>query len=266
MSGVVLKELQFYIFRWSVNFRNQKALYWHFIIESFTIVMNNLAFYFIWMMFSYTVGAIHGWGMAHIMGAISAGLLTIGIMDTLCGSMPSLQNMVPSGGFDALMSRPKNLYLQILNQDFRPSAIGDLLQGAIGVGIFCYWVDAGWSDVLCILIMLIPAVIAMISFIFTTDCVIFWLPQAKIIVSTLGDMMYLPLTQPISLLRGKMRAFYMTVVPVLLVGGLPIEVVTYHTYQLIAVSYAIALSWLFFSIWILRCAVRRYESGNGVGG
>lgn len=265
MMQTLRNEIRFYAFRWYLNFRNQKALYWHFMIESLSIVVNNAAFYFIWMMFSHTVGPLNGWGMAHIMGAISTGLLTIGLMDTLCGSMPSLQGLVPGGHFDALLTKPKNLYTRILNQDFRPSAVGDVIQGAIGLGIFCYWVDASWLDVVCILIMLVPAVIAIISFIFTTDCVIFWLPQTPIIGSTLGDLMYLPVTQPISLLRGKMRVFYLVVVPTLLVGGLPVEVVAYHQYGLIAVSYAVSFAWLGLSIWVLNRAVRHYESGNGVG-
>ena len=258
-------EWRYYRFKWRVNVENQKALRWNFMLQAISIVINNSTFFVIWLLFSQTLGVVNGWGMPQITGALSFGLLTIGCMDTIFGSVQSLKEMVPTGSFDALLTKPKNLYLRVISQDFTPSGTGDFLQGLIGTIVYCYWIKADWTDILCLLIMLPPSLVAMISFLYTCDCLIFWLPQTPIVSTALMDLMFLPLTQPISLVRGGLRFFYLIGVPVLLVGGLPVEAVTYHRYDLIALSYAISGAWLVFSLWIFKVSVRRYESGNVIG-
>jgi ABC-type uncharacterized transport system permease subunit len=132
--------------------------------------------------------------------------------------------------------------------------------------IFFWLTKASFGTVLLFLIMLPPAATVQLSFIVTCECAIFWLPQAPIIGSVCRDLIILPTTQPISMLRGVMRIIYLTAIPALLVAGLPIEAITYrHPLHLIGIAYGVSLAWLALSVWVLNKSVHRYESGNVIG-
>lgn len=261
----LFNELRFYGYQWQQNLKNQQAMRINFLTQLIGMVLSNTSFFIIWIMFSKAVGVVNGWGAVQTFGMMSVSMMTFGVVHTLFGSTGSVTDLVPTGEFDALLTKPKNLYVRIINRDMSPSAAGDLIQGIVGAIIFLFMIKADLASILLFLIMLPPAVMAQLSFIMICDCLIFWLPQTPMIGNTLRDLIILPTTQPISMLRGFMRVVYLTAIPALLVAGTPVEMVTYYKYELIAVAYAVGLVWLSLSVWVLKTAVRRYESGNVIG-
>ncbi len=259
------RELTFFAYQWRQNLKNQQALRTSFVLQIVAMFLNNIAFFVIWIMFSRAVGMINGWGVMQTFGMMCVSMLTYGIVHALFGSTGSLSDTVPNGQFDAYLAKPKNLYTRIINRQMEPTALGDLLQGILGMMIFFCMTHASIGTILLFLVMVPPGAIAQVSFIMVMDCIIFWLPQTPVIGNTLRDLIILPTTQPISLIRGTLRVIYLTAIPALLVAGLPIEIITYHTYSLLALAYTVSLIWLAISIWVLNISVRRYESGNVIG-
>ena len=259
------KELRFYFFQLKKNFENKRVLRINFIMQVVGMFTSNLSFFIIWMVFSNALGPINGWGIRETFGMLCVSIFTFGIVHTFFGSIATLVTRVPTGAFDSFLTKPKSLYLRILNHEFSVSALGDLIQGTLGLIILMIWAKPSLEAVLIIFLMLPPAVLAQIAFAMTADCIVFWLPHAHNLSTALRDLVLLPSTQPISLLRGPMRFIYLFVIPALVVAGLPIEAFTHKDWSIFALAYAIAIGWFLISYWVLTISLRRYESGNIIG-
>ncbi len=261
----LLNEISFYCMQLKQNFRNQRALHMSFFLQIIGMFINNLSFFVIWIMFSRSIGPINGWGPMQTFGMLSVSILVYGIVHTFFGSTGNMHVFVPTGQFDALLTKPKSLYIRMINAEFSVSAIGDLIQGILGVIIFLCFVQPSLQQIFIILMLIPPAVIIHIAFALTCDCVAFWLPNTDSLTKALYDLIMLPSTQPISLLQGVIRFFYLFVIPALLIAGTPIEAFTTSNWKLFCLSYTIAVTWFLISYFVLKYSLRRYESGNSIG-
>lgn len=257
-----LNELAYYKFQFIRNVRNQRVLRGSTLVLVFGMIFSNCCFMLVWTMFSKAIGPINGWGTAQTFGIQAYAIFTFGVSFTLFGSLGSLYPHIERGSFDVFLTKPKSLYVRLINNELLPTALGDVLHGLVSLSIFCLWVK---PNIGLLLVMMPPAILIQIAFVMTSDCISFWLPQAPGLAKAVKELLIVPTIQPISLFQGWMRIACLTVVPALVVSGLPVEVVTYHRYHLIAVAYAVSILWLVISIGVLKISVRRYESGNVIG-
>lgn len=258
-------ELRYHIFQLRQNFNNKKMLRTSFILQVLSMFLSNLSFFIIWMIFSQTIGTHNGWGTLQTFGMLSFAILIFGIVHSCFGSLMYWGEKVPTGAFDAFLTKPKSLYIRIINNDFNVGALGDLIQGTLGVGIFLVMSHASLPSVLVMMLMIIPACAIQVAFINICNSTMFWLPQANNLPSALNNFILLPSTQPISLLNGAMRFIYLFLIPALVVAGLPIETFIHASWKIFFLSYAIAIFWLLLSLWIMKISLQRYESGNSIG-
>lgn len=260
-----LNELRFYVFRWRLNFRNLHALKMSFWMNVIGIIIGNMIFYVSWLFLMHAIGPVNGWGVVQTLGMLAFNMLSFGFCWGAFGSQTMLQPRIQTGSFDSFLSKPKNLYIRIINDQSSPSVLGWILQGTIGLSIFFALTDFNLKILFFIIIMMPPAVMAQTSFLMVTDCVAFWLPYSQGLGKSLNELMMASAGQPLSLLQGGLRFFYIAIVPSLIIAGLPIELITYNTTSLIAIAYGVTLCWLMLSVWVLKISVRRYESGNMIG-
>jgi ABC-2 type transport system permease protein len=225
-------------------------------------MVSNSSFFAIWLMFAQAIGVVNGWGMAQTFGALSISILTFGITHSLFGSLGDIYRFIHSGALDSLLVRPKNIYLKLITFKLDGVAFGDLLQGAVGLGIYFWWVKADWAHILLVCAMIPPACMVHVAFIMMCDTITFWLPQASNIGRALRDLIMLPSTQPISLIKGVLRWIYLLAIPALVQSGLPIEALTYNKWYYLLLAYAIGIFWVWLSVWVFKKSLRRYESGN----
>jgi len=259
------REISFYLFRLKLNFNNKRVLQASFLLQILSMFIANSSFFIIWVLFSRTLGSINGWGALQTFGMISLALLIFGICHTMFGTLGRMYEVVPNGAFDAHLTKPKSLYVRIINNEFYVSAIGDLIQGTLGLLIFIYLANLSFQSILLLFLMLPPAVLVELSITVLYDCIIFWLPQAPNLSQALFNLVMLPSTQPISLLRGAFRFIYLFILPALVISGLPIEVLAQNRWSICLLAYAIAITWFLISRWVLKISIHRYESGNSIG-
>lgn len=257
-----LNELSFYGFQFRRNVENQRVLRGSTLVLVLGMIFSNCTFMVVWYFFSQAIGTINGWGAAQTFGIQAIAIFTFGIGFMMFGSLGALYPHIERGSFDAFLTKPKNLYVRIGNNEMMPAVLGDLVHGFICMVMYCVWAK---PNIGLLLLMLPPAVLIQIAFTMAADCISFWLPQAPGLAKAVRELIIGPSIQPLSLFNGWMRIVCLIVVPALVVSGLPVEVVTYHKYELIVLSYIISIIWLFLSIWILKISVRRYESGNVIG-
>lgn len=259
------KELDFYKYQLAKNFKNERALRLSFSIQIIGMIINNLAFYVIWIYFMKAIGNTNGWGVIDAIGLLSVSIFSYGASHVLFGGINELTDKVISGSFDSLLTKPKSLYFRILNQRFNVSAIGDLLQGIVGIIIFIALAQPSFTQILLLIVMLPPAIIIMTAFNIIADCLIFWSPQAENLNKAFSDLLIMPSTQPITLLTGFMHFFYIFAIPAMLLAGLPVQALKDANWWLVPLAYAIAIFWYLLSKFVLSRALKRYESANFFG-
>ncbi len=247
------------------NVKNEKALRGSFLIQIFGMAISNLSFFIIWIFFSQAVGSINGWGPLETFGMLSVTIFMFGLCNSTFGGLAHWYNLVPTGVFDTFMIRPKSIYLRVMTIRCNVSAIGDLIQGLIGIGIFLYLSDTTPERLFFMLALFIPSLMAHIAMLMVANCVIFWVPQAPSVCQALFNLALLPSTQPISLLDGAMRFIYLFIIPALLMAGLPIENFIKPDINMLLLAYGIGSVWLFLSWLLLSASIKRYESGNTIG-
>jgi ABC-type uncharacterized transport system permease subunit len=261
----LMKEIRFFIFRIKKNFANEKVLRSSFLLQMVGVFISNLSFFIIWIVFSRAVGPVNGWGALQTFGMLSISIFSFGVVHSICGSMWNWYEMVPNGAFDSFLTKPKSLFLRVATNRFSVSACGDLIQGMIGIAIFIFLASPSLYKCLLLLVMIVPAIVVHFSLMMFFNYVIFWLPQATSLTRSLNELILLPSTQPISILKGGMRFFYLFIIPALLIGGLPIEVWLKPDWGMVLLAYAIAAFWFFVSHRFFYYSLRRYESGNCIG-
>lgn len=261
----LVQDWSFYIFQLGKNLKNQRALRLSFGLQILGMFLNNIAFFVIWLFFIQAIGVINGWGIKETFGLLSVSVFTFGLARTFFGGIGQLGDRVLTGAFDSFLTKPKSLYLRILNQDFYVSALGDLIQGALGIAIFLYLTQPSAEQVLLLLVMLPPAIIIHAAFGLISDCIIFWFPQAEQLNRAFLDVIIMPSTQPIALLEGAMRFVYIFVVPAMLLAGLPVQAFIGFDWKLVVIAYGVAIGWLLVSRLILRWSLKKYESANFFG-
>lgn len=262
MTSALLSELRFHACEWWLNFRNQKALRGSFWTQVVGMFLSNVSFFVIWMSFSHTVGEVQGWGVLQTFGLLSISIFTFGVAFVLFGSSWTWMLVIPNGQLDTYLTKPKSLYVRLLNQKFLVSAVGDLLQGTLGLVLFLALSEASWDQILRLVPMLAVAISIYISFFMTCGCLIFLIPESPGLGRVLGDLLLMPSLQPISMLQGALRTVYLTVVPALIISGLPVEVFMRFDLAKVSIAVGVAAIWFALSLVTLRFAIRRYESSN----
>ncbi len=258
-------EIRYFLKQTQINFRNERALWLGFTMQAIGMIISNMSFFIIWIFFSKTIGIVNGWGPLQTFGMLSISIFIYGLSHSIFGSVWSWSDKVPTGAFDSLLTKPKNLYLRVISTHCSVSAFGDLIQGLAGMIIYIILTKEPFSHTVWLLIMLVPAAFIHVAFLITVMCTIFWVPQSTELGRSLGNLLLLPSTQPISLLDGILRWIYLFMFPALVVAGLPIEMFTTPDPAKLALSYGITIGWVWFSYIVFTRSVRRYESGNSIG-
>lgn len=258
-------ELRYLLKQTQINFRNEKALIWSFLAQAVGMIISNSSFFIIWIFFSQTIGVVNRWGALQTFGMLSISIFIYGVTHSVLGSVWSWSDTVPTGAFDSYLTKPKNLYIRVLSMRCNVSAFGDMVQGVVGICIFIAMTKEPMTHTLWLILMLIPAAVIHVVFLMAVMSVIFWIPQSTELGRSLGNLMLMPCTQPISILDGVLRWVYLFVFPALVVAGLPIEMFTTPDVMTLVLSYAIAAGWMGISYLVFTRSVRRYESGNSIG-
>lgn len=262
MLVTIKKEWFFHKAQLKKNFINQGALRLSFMLQIIGMILNNLSFFIIWMFFSQAIGVVNGWGMQQTFLMLCVSILVYGIGNSIFGGVGDLYEFVRQGALDSVLVRPKNMYLKLIAREFKVSAIGDVLQGLVGIFAYGIWMKMPIIDIFLLLLMVPAGVILQIGFIMIGDCIVFWLPSAGNLGRIFVDLILLPTTQPISLLNNWLRWFYLLVIPALVIAGLPVETLIHQKYYYIPIAYAIGIFWVWLSVWVFKKSLRRYESGN----
>ncbi|OHA83270.1 MAG: hypothetical protein A2937_03920 [Candidatus Yonathbacteria bacterium RIFCSPLOWO2_01_FULL_47_33b] len=258
----MMQELHFALYALKKNIQSSAELRASFLMNVVGMTINNTAFIILWVFFVKSVGVIGGWTAADIVGLQGFTALCYGLTFSFGAGIQRLPDYVATGAFDRFMLSPKNLLLRIVTSSFSASAVGDIVFGVICLGIYGILIHASIAQALLIFLLVILSTVLFFSVTIVIYSVSFLFTDASSVVNGLFEMFLTPALFHGGAFQGAMRAVFMFVIPALLIGTIPVEIVKDLSLGKVAIVAGFAVAWFIFAINIFNRAVHRYESSN----
>jgi len=233
-----------------------------FVTQIVGMMINNLSFVLIWVIFFQSFPEVNGWRIQEILLLNAISSFYFGLVAMFGRGAIHLSVMISKGELDQFLTYPKNVLWQLSTSKTEISAIGDIL---FGVVLFFL---SGYVSVLnflfFLLLGLLTAIIAY-SFVVITQSFFFFV-EAKL--EQTEDALFQILMSfslyPQSVFTGVLKVISLTVFPVFFLGSLPVDLLKKFGWGEFLGMIAFAAFIFCLSVVIFKTGLKRYESGSSI--
>ncbi len=258
----MLKELNFALYAIKKNIQSSAELRTSFIMNIVGMAINNLSLIILWVFFVKSVGVIGGWTVADIIGLQGFVALCFGLVFSVAAGIRKLPEYITSGSFDRFMLSPKNLLVRIATASFGVSALGDVIFGIICLVTYALLIQASIYQILLLILLTIISTLIFLSIGIVVYSTGFLFTDASSMTSSLFDSFLTPALFHGGSFQGVMRFIFTFLIPSLLIGTLPVEIVRDISLEKLLLVLILGLVWFIISIKIFKISVKKYESSN----
>ena len=260
-----MKNIKFALLNIKKNFKNEKELKSSFIISIVGMVINDVSFLILWYYFGKKLGVVNGWGPMDIFGLYGFATTAFGIVVSMFSGMIEIPNYISSGSFDKYLLTPKNILLKVSTSKISVSAFGDLLFGIICFTIFAFSRRLTILKLLLAVILIIIGCIIFYSFTLICMSVSFYLMDGYNVSQGLYELFLNNTLYHGGAFTGVLRIIFIYIVPSLLVGTIPVEIVKRLDLNTFIMLIVLTIFWLVVSIMFFYKSLKKYESNNLFG-
>lgn len=263
-----MRSLRLAIINIKKNFLNARELKSAFIISIIGMFLNNFSFTFLWLYFGKSVGVLNGFAPMDIFGIYAINTTSYGIVCAFLYGLFNIPSYISSGNFDKFLITPKNTLIKVVTSSISTSAFGDLLFGVTCFIIFCLSTKLSVIGFLLMILFIILSTIIFFSFSLICMSISFYLMDGENISNGLYGMFVGSSLYHGGAFTGVLKAIFIFIVPSLLLGAIPIEIINSFSFLKILLFIILTVFWLVFSIYFFYRSLRKYESNNffGFGG
>lgn len=263
-----MRSLRLAIINIKKNFLNARELKSAFIISIIGMFLNNFSFTFLWLYFGKSVGVLNGFAPMDIFGIYAINTTSYGIVCAFLYGLFNIPSYISSGNFDKFLITPKNTLIKVVTSSISTSAFGDLLFGVTCFIIFCLSTKLSVIGILLMILFIILSTIIFFSFSLICMSISFYLMDGENISNGLYGMFVGSSLYHGGAFTGVLKAIFIFIVPSLLLGAVPIEIINSFSFLEILLFIILTVFWLVFSIYFFYRSLRKYESNNffGFGG
>lgn len=258
----MMQELNFALYAIKKNIQSSAELRTSFLMNIIGMAINNISFIVLWVFFIQSVGIIGGWTTSDIIGLQGFTAICYGLVFSFGGGIKKLPDYVLGGAFDRFMLSPKNILMRVATSSFSASGIGDLLFGIICMIIYGILLHASVLQVALMILLVVLSTIIFFAFTVIVYSVSFLFTDAAPVVEGIFSFFFTPAIFHGGSFQGATRVFFVFVVPSLLIGTIPVEIVKDISMGKLAIVAIFTVLWLVLSIKIFNRAIRHYESSN----
>src|SRR3989338_3762205 len=255
-------ELRFALYAIKKNIQNSAELRTSFVMNIVGIAVNNIAFIILWTFFIQSVGVVNGWTTTDIVGLQGFVALNLGIVYSIAAGIRKFPETVSNGSFDRILLSPKHLLIRVATSSFGVSAVGDVLFGIICLGIYGFLIQVSLLQILFMCLLVIAATIIFFAVVVIISSISFLLTDPVDVAMGLSDLFITPSIFHGGVFQGATRFVFTFLVPSLLIGSIPVEIVRDISFQKLLLICVLAPIWLCLAVWIFHRGVRKYESAN----
>lgn len=263
-----MKNLKLSILNIKKNFQNAKELKSAFITSIIGMCLNNIAFIILWFNFGTMVGNINGWEKFDIIGLYGFSAISYGLVFTFLYGINNIPTYISSGNFDKYLLTPKNTLLKVATSAISISAIGDLIFGLFCGIAYIFLAQFTILQILESLVLIIISATIFFSFTLICMCLSFYFMEGENISTGMFQMFLAPSLYHGGAFSKPLRIIFIYVIPSLLLGAIPVEIVKNLTVLNFVGILVLSLFWLLVSIFFFYKSLKKYESNNffGFGG
>lgn len=247
------------------NFKNEKELKSSFIISVVGMCINNVAFLIIWYYFGKTIGNLNGWSPIDIFGLYGFSSTTFGIVASFFSGMFEIPTYITTGNFDKYLLTPKNILVKVSTSKISTSAMGDLLFGFVCFIVFALNIKLTIVQLLFSIILLIIASVVFFAFSLICMSVSFYLMDGQNVSKGMYELFLNNTIYHGGAFTGILRVVFTFLVPSLLVGAIPVEILKSLSIQNLLIAALLAIFWLIVSVAFFYKSLKKYESNNLFG-
>lgn len=258
----MLQEIHFALFAIKKNIQSSAELRTSFLMNVIGMTINNTAFILLWVFFVKSVGVIGGWTAVDIVALQGFTALCFGIVFSFGAGLRKLPEQVTNGTFDRFMLSPKNILSRVCTSAFGVSSLGDIVFGIACLIIYGVLIHASLFQIFLMFVLVILSTTLFFAVAVACYSASFYFEDSAFVVSGIFELFFTPSLFHGGAFQGAMRAFFMFVIPSLLVGTIPVEIVKNLSMEKLAIVGLFTALWLVASIKIFNLSVRRYESSN----
>lgn len=260
-----MRSVKMAFFNIKKNFQNAKELKSSFIISIIGMCINNISFLILWYYFGKMMGNLNGWEAYDVFGLYGICSTSFGFICAFFYGLYNVPNYISTGNFDKYLLTPKNTLLKVITSSISTSALGDLLFGIICFIIFAIIYKFTFVQILISFVLMIISCIVFFAFSLICMSISFYLMDGENISTGLYGMFVSASLYHGGAFTGILKAIFIFVVPSLLLGAVPVELIKSMSFINIGIIFLISLLWLIISIVFFYKSLKKYESNNFFG-
>ena len=247
------------------NIKNAKELKSAFIISIVGMMLNNVAFLFLWYYFGKTVGELNGWKAEDIFGLYAFTTVSYGIVSGFLNGIFSIPTYISTATLDNYLLTPKNILLKIATSRVSTSAFGDLLYGIICFIIFIILRNLSITQILFSILLMILVTVIFYAFCIICMSISFYVMDGQNVSSGFYNMFLSNSLYHGGAFTGILRFVFTFIMPSLLLGAVPVELVNNFTVDKLLIMIIFSIFWLVVAILFFNKSLKKYESNNLFG-
>jgi ABC-2 type transport system permease protein len=259
----MLKEIKFVLYSIKQNIKSSAELRSSFWTSLLGMAINNISFLIIWMSFGNVAGNMGGWQSVDYLLAFGISTFSFGLCFGFFTGIRNLPEIVKYGDLDKFLLSPKNILLRLSTSKIESAAFGDLLFGFVCVSVWVY-LTSNFSAFVIFNILFFTILATLIWYFFSVaiNSVAFYFADARTVVQGLFELLITPSIFYGGAFQGILRNVFIFIVPSMLLGNLPLEIIKNPSMKMYIISVAITTFWIFFGLYIFKKSLRKYESSN----
>jgi ABC-2 type transport system permease protein len=255
-------ELKFIYRALGFNIANAAELRTSFLMLAVGMLLTNTSFIIIWSLFANAVGELNGWTFVDVVLLQGITSLCYGFFFTLCAGVGDLPKILLSGSFDKFLVTPKSVLVRLMTSKLSPQAVGDILFGILCYAFYLASVGLTVGTFLTLVFANVIACIAMVGISVAIFSVALYVYDGQNATDSLFQLFFSPAIMHGGAFAGWTRTFFTFVVPSLVVGTIPTEMVDSFTWHEFVLLTGLSIAWLAIGVGVFYRGLRRYESGN----
>jgi len=263
-----MKNIKLALINIKKNFQNAKELKSAFITSVIGMCINNISFVVLWYYFGKMMGNLNGWEPFDIIGSYGFSSTSFGLVCAFFYGIFNIPMYISTGNFDKYLITPKNTLVKVATSGIQTSALGDLLFGLICFIWYAIGTNFSILELLSSILLVIISSLVFLAFSLICMTISFYLMDGENVSMGLYGMFVSASLYHGGAFTGILRVIFVFIVPSLLLGALPVELIKDMSLIKIGVIVLITSGWLLLAICFFNKSLKKYESNNffGFGG
>ena len=226
----------------------------NFFLQAGGMVVNNLFFQTLWVLFFAGFRSVGGWEQADVALLLGLIMMVVALSGILFGGYRDMAATILSGEIDALLTQPKPVLARLLSRDSIATAWGD---GAMSVVTLIVFARLDWTQIPLVLGAVAAGTVVYVSASVCFASLAFWASGARSLARDMTDFMLLFSSYPPPIFTGWSKVIAYTLLPAGFVVMAPVEMLRTPGWRTVAIvvagaaAYA-ALAGLLFSLGLAR--------------